>query len=114
MAIEAEGREITPYASRSTSKIARSHALVDPAAGSGSDRGDPDPLDRGITIASMALAARRTERQIVERLSGVVDALGGSNFPLTDGILARMHSLSEPGSLRMVPRANRSRPVIRA
>ncbi|MGD0042128.1 MAG: HAMP domain-containing sensor histidine kinase [Isosphaeraceae bacterium] len=47
-----------------------------------------------ITIASMALAARRTERQIVERLSGVVDALGGSNFPLTDGILARMHSLS--------------------
>jgi signal transduction histidine kinase len=47
-----------------------------------------------ITVASMALAARRTERQIVERLSGVVDALGGSNFPLTDGILARMHSLS--------------------
>ena len=47
-----------------------------------------------ITIASMALAARRTERQIVERLSGVVDALGGSNFPLTDGILARMHGLS--------------------
>ena len=47
-----------------------------------------------ITIASMALAARRTERQIVGRLSGVVDALGGSNFPLTDGILARMHSLS--------------------
>src|SRR5208337_3220040 len=47
-----------------------------------------------ITIASMALAARRTERQIVERLSGVVNALGGSNFPLTDGILARMHSLS--------------------
>ena len=67
-----------------------------------------------ITIVSMALAARRTERQIVERLSGVVDALGGSNFPLTDGILARMHSLSAPVSLRMVPRANRSRPVIRA
>src|SRR5271165_5030304 len=47
-----------------------------------------------ITIASMALAARRTERQIVERLSGVVDALSQFNFPLTDGILARMNGLS--------------------
>ena len=56
-------------------------ALVDPAAGSGSDRGDPDPLDRGITIASMALAARRTERQIVERLSGVVDGWADPTFP---------------------------------
>jgi hypothetical protein len=27
-------------------------------------------------------------------LSGVVDALGGSSFPLPNGILARMHSLS--------------------
>ena len=47
-----------------------------------------------ITMASVALAARRTERQIVDRLNGVVDALGRSNFPLTEGILERMHSLS--------------------
>ncbi len=47
-----------------------------------------------ITIASMALAARRTERQIVERIGGVVEVLGSSNFPLTDGVLAWMHGLS--------------------
>ncbi len=47
-----------------------------------------------ITFASVALAARRTERQVVDRLSGVVDALGHSSFPLTDGILARMRGLS--------------------
>jgi signal transduction histidine kinase len=47
-----------------------------------------------ITLASVALATRRTERQIVQRLSGVVDALGRSSFPLTEGILSRMHGLS--------------------
>lgn len=47
-----------------------------------------------ITTASVSLAEHRTERQIVERLDGVVDALGGSSFPLTDGVLARMHGLS--------------------
>jgi signal transduction histidine kinase len=47
-----------------------------------------------ITIASVALASRRTERQIVDRLDGVVDALEGSNFPLTEGVLARMRELS--------------------
>ena len=47
-----------------------------------------------ITITLVAQAARRTERQILDRLDGVVDALGGSNFPLTDAVLARMHGLS--------------------
>ena len=47
-----------------------------------------------ITIASVALAARRTERQIVDRLNGVVDVLDRSNFPLTGAVLARMKGLS--------------------
>src|SRR4051812_23562077 len=47
-----------------------------------------------ITITLVVQAARRTERQILDRLDGVVDALGGSNFPLTDAVLARMHGLS--------------------
>jgi signal transduction histidine kinase len=47
-----------------------------------------------ITLASVALAARRAERQVVERLNGVVDVLTHSSFPLTEGILARMHGLS--------------------
>ncbi len=47
-----------------------------------------------ITIASMVLAARRTERQIVGRIGGVVRVLGSTNFPLTDGVLAWMHGLS--------------------
>ena len=47
-----------------------------------------------ITIASVAMAARRTERQIIDRLEGVTLALGRSNFPLTEGVLARMHDLS--------------------
>ena len=34
-----------------------------------------------ITIASVALAARRTERQIVDRLNGVIDVLDRSNLP---------------------------------
>jgi signal transduction histidine kinase len=46
------------------------------------------------TVASVALAERRAERQVVDRLNGVVDALGRSSFPLTEGILARMHGLS--------------------
>src|SRR4051812_45983156 len=47
-----------------------------------------------ITVASVALAARRTERQIIGRLDGVILALGRSNFPLTEGVLTRMHELS--------------------
>ena len=47
-----------------------------------------------ITVASVTLAARRTEHQIVERLNGVVEVLGRSNFPLTGAILDQMKGLS--------------------
>ena len=47
-----------------------------------------------ITIASVALAARRTEHQIVDRLNGVVDVLDRSNFPLTGGDPGQMKGLS--------------------
>jgi signal transduction histidine kinase len=47
-----------------------------------------------ITMISVALAARRTEHQILERLNGVVEVLSRSNFPLTGAILAQMKGLS--------------------
>jgi signal transduction histidine kinase len=46
------------------------------------------------TAASVALVTRRTERQIVDRLSGVVDALRRSSFPLNEGVLGRMSELA--------------------
>jgi signal transduction histidine kinase len=81
-----------------------------------------------ITVASVALAASRTERQIIGRLDGVILALGRSNFPLTEGVLTRMHELSgahfvaygpegrpaaasEPGFLNQAP-ALRGIPVL--
>ena len=57
-------------------------------------RGDSDAHDRGNHDCLGRAGSRRTERQIVERLSGVVEVLGGPSFPLTDVVLARMHSLS--------------------
>jgi signal transduction histidine kinase len=47
-----------------------------------------------ITAATAALAARRSERQVIDRLNGVVDALGHANFPYTGGVLAGMRGLS--------------------
>src|SRR5262245_53100897 len=47
-----------------------------------------------MTLASVALAERRTERQILNRLNGVVEMLRRSNFPLSEGVLARMQELS--------------------
>ncbi len=38
-----------------------------------------------IAIATATLAARRSERQIVDRLNGVIDALGDARFPYTAG-----------------------------
>ena len=38
-----------------------------------------------ITITTATLAARRSERQIVDRLNGVIDALGHAQFPLHGG-----------------------------
>ena len=47
-----------------------------------------------ITITTAALAARRSERVIVDRLNGVIDALGDAPFPYTAGVLGRMRGLS--------------------
>ncbi|RUL85369.1 sensor histidine kinase [Tautonia sociabilis] len=47
-----------------------------------------------ITLATATLAARRAERQVVDRLAGVVESLGRANFPYTPGVLALMRGLS--------------------
>lgn len=47
-----------------------------------------------IAITTATLAARRSERTIVDRLNGVIDALGDARFPYTAGVLGRMHGLS--------------------
>jgi signal transduction histidine kinase len=47
-----------------------------------------------ITAATATLAARRGERAVIDRLNGVVEALGGSSFPYTGSVLARMRGLS--------------------
>jgi signal transduction histidine kinase len=47
-----------------------------------------------ITITTATLCARRGQQQIVERLSGVIDALGHASFPYTSSVLARMRGLS--------------------
>jgi signal transduction histidine kinase len=47
-----------------------------------------------IAIATATLAARRSERQIVDRLNGVIDALGDARFPYTADVLTRMRGLS--------------------
>jgi signal transduction histidine kinase len=54
---------------------------------------------QGVAMASVAitaatLAARRSEHQIFGRLNGVIDTLGHSNFPYTQGVLTRMRGLS--------------------
>jgi signal transduction histidine kinase len=47
-----------------------------------------------IAITTATLAARRSEREIVDRLNGVIDALGNASFPYTAGVLDRMRGLS--------------------
>jgi signal transduction histidine kinase len=47
-----------------------------------------------ITAATATLAARRSERQVIDRLNGVVETLGHVNFPYTTSVLARMRGLS--------------------
>jgi hypothetical protein len=48
-----------------------------------------------IAIATATFAARRSERQIVDRLNGVIDALGDATFPYTaPAVLVRMRGLS--------------------
>jgi signal transduction histidine kinase len=45
-------------------------------------------------LTTATLAAKRIERQVVDRLNGVVATLGHSNFPYTGGVLAKMRGLS--------------------
>src|SRR3954454_24877562 len=47
-----------------------------------------------IAIATATLAARRSERQIIDRLNGVIGALGDASFPYTSSVLSRMRGLS--------------------
>ena len=52
-----------------------------------------------VTVAIVAVtaathAAHGVERQIIDRLNGVVDTLGHSNFPYTPSVLANMRGLS--------------------
>ena len=48
-----------------------------------------------VAVTAATLAARRMERQIVDRLNGVVEVLGHANFPYTaPGVLAKMRGLS--------------------
>lgn len=46
------------------------------------------------SLTTATLAARRGERQVVDRLAGVVETLGRSNFPYTPSVLAAMRGLS--------------------
>ena len=47
-----------------------------------------------IAITTATLAARRSERQVIDRLNGVIDTLGHANFPYTASVLAKMQGLS--------------------
>jgi signal transduction histidine kinase len=47
-----------------------------------------------IALSTATLAARRSERQIIDRLNGVIDALEQGNFPYTTSVLTRMRGLS--------------------
>lgn len=47
-----------------------------------------------ITLATVRLATGRVERQIVDRLNGVIDTVGHANFPYTAGVLTKMRGLS--------------------
>jgi signal transduction histidine kinase len=54
---------------------------------------------QGVAVTAIAattatLAARRSERQVVDRVNGVVDVVGHSNFPYTGAVLGWMERLS--------------------
>ena len=54
---------------------------------------------QGVAVASLAvsaatLAARRSERQMIERLNEVIETLGHSSFPYTRSVLTKMRGLS--------------------
>lgn len=45
-------------------------------------------------MTTASLAARRGERQVTDRLNGVIESLGHANFPYTASVLAKMRGLS--------------------
>src|SRR5262249_48611897 len=47
-----------------------------------------------IAITTATLAARRSERQIIDRLHGVAETLWHLNIPYTSSVLAKMQGLS--------------------
>ncbi len=47
-----------------------------------------------IAITTATLAARRSQRQIVDRLNGVIDALDNASYPYTGVVLTRLRGLS--------------------
>jgi signal transduction histidine kinase len=47
-----------------------------------------------ISVTMATLATRRGEREIINRVSGVIGAVEGTNFPYTSSVLAKMHGLS--------------------
>jgi signal transduction histidine kinase len=47
-----------------------------------------------IAITTATLAARRSERQIIDRVNGVAETVWQANFPYTENVLAKMQGLS--------------------
>jgi signal transduction histidine kinase len=47
-----------------------------------------------ITITTATLAARRAQREIINRLNSVIDTLGHASFPYTASVLSQMRGLS--------------------
>jgi signal transduction histidine kinase len=47
-----------------------------------------------ITLTTATLAARRSERQIIDRVNGVLDTLEHADFPYTGSVLTKMRGLS--------------------
>lgn len=48
----------------------------------------------GVALTTAALAASRTERQMIERINGVASTIETASFPLTAPVLARIRELS--------------------
>ena len=47
-----------------------------------------------VTTTTATLAARRSERQVIDRLNGVIETLGHASFPYTWSVLSKMRGLS--------------------
>jgi len=47
-----------------------------------------------VTMTTAVLTARRNERQVIDRLKGVIETLGHASFPYTRSVLVKMNGLS--------------------